>query len=425
MSDPAGVGATLLRVTIFLLLLSWLTVITRLSVRYWLRPEARGLDDLMMCVGLILYSVTCALVIVCTYDGAGQLSEDLTSQEVMQGTKLFFIAEFFYAASTVPIKGSICVCLIRVADGRRRFAWTLWTLAALQLIAAIIFFAGISNICHPITTLWGETTYGTCNAKLNSSVSFFFSVVSILTDLTLAILPAILIYPIQMKRRLKISVAIILGFAAFASCATIIRLRYLTLYDDRSEFMYSAGPIGLWSIIEEGIGIVAGSMPALRPLLSLPIFGGTRTGDGSGNSQPDVHSRAWAGSRRNTMELTASMKLHKLPSHHDEEEAQRSKGDDTPDESKAGGDRQHQHHNRYHHSRTDSRKGSNSIIGAQIGSYKHSRTSKEDSDGESQTHILKETRVTISSEAAEHGTDEWTKRRINGWNQQVSTTRGA
>lgn len=36
--------------------------------------------------------------------------------------------------------------------------------------------------------------------------------------------------------------------------------------------MYSTGKIGLWSIIEEGIGITAGSLHALKPLISLPIF---------------------------------------------------------------------------------------------------------------------------------------------------------
>ena len=35
--------------------------------------------------------------------------------------------------------------------------------------------------------------------------------------------------------------------------------------------MYSTGKIGFWSLMEEGIGIIAGSLPALRPLLSLRI----------------------------------------------------------------------------------------------------------------------------------------------------------
>jgi hypothetical protein len=56
-----------------------------------------------------------------------------------------------------------------------------------------------------------------------------------------------------------------------ASCATIVRLRYLALYSDPGEFMYGTGKIGFWSLMEEGIGIVAGSLHALRPLLSLRL----------------------------------------------------------------------------------------------------------------------------------------------------------
>jgi hypothetical protein len=56
-----------------------------------------------------------------------------------------------------------------------------------------------------------------------------------------------------------------------ASCATIVRLKYLTLYSDPGEFMYSTGKIGFWSLTEEGIGLIAGSLPSLRPLLSLRV----------------------------------------------------------------------------------------------------------------------------------------------------------
>lgn len=81
-------------------------------------------------------------------------------------------------------------------------------------ISAIVFIAGIANICHPITTLWGETTTGSCNLKLNSDVSFFFSAIEIVTDFSLAILPAVLLWNIQMKAKVKISVAVILGLGA-------------------------------------------------------------------------------------------------------------------------------------------------------------------------------------------------------------------
>ncbi|UKZ74634.1 hypothetical protein TrVFT333_002304 [Trichoderma virens FT-333] len=213
----------------------------------------------------------------------------------MRGTKLFFIAEYFYASSTVFIKASIAMTLLRIAESRRRYKWIIWSVIIATIISCIVFIAGISNICHPITTLWGETTTGTCNLDLNSDVSFFFSAIEIITDWALAFLPGALLWNIQMKSRVKFSVAIILGMGAFASCATIVRLRYLTLYSNPAEFMFGTGRIGLWSIIEEGIGIIAGSLHALRPLLSLPIFGGSTSGNTNGSASANKYLRSGGG----------------------------------------------------------------------------------------------------------------------------------
>lgn len=83
-----------------------------------------------------------------------------------------------------------------------------------SFISSVIFVIGVANICHPITTLWGETTTGSCNLELNSDVSFFFSAIEIATDWALAILPGVLLWNIQMKTKVKASVAMILGMAA-------------------------------------------------------------------------------------------------------------------------------------------------------------------------------------------------------------------
>lgn len=104
---------------------------------------------------------------------------------------------------------------------------------AMAAIAAVIFIVAIANLCHPITTLWGETTTGSCSPTLNSRVSFFFSAVSIVTDFSLAILPAILLWRIQMKRRVKFSVAIMLGLAALyarQNDALLILTHWLTVF---------------------------------------------------------------------------------------------------------------------------------------------------------------------------------------------------
>ncbi|KAF2995293.1 hypothetical protein G7054_g9972 [Neopestalotiopsis clavispora] len=371
MKQPEGDGVILLYVTSVMLVLSWIVLIARFGVRKWI--NAIGTDDILMAVGLMLYSVTASLVIVCCFYGAGQYAKYIDAPDKMQGTKLFFIAEFFYASCTVPIKSSICVCLLRIADARRRFVWTLYAIIAMAAIAAVIFIVAIANLCHPITTLWGETTTGSCSPTLNSRVSFFFSAVSIVTDFSLAILPGILLWKIQMKRRVKFSVAVMLGLAAFASCATIIRLRYLTLYNDQAEFMFSTGQIGLWSIIEEGIGIIAGSMPALRPLLTLPIFGRS-TIRSSNNQQSAPHERLTpnpAPGFKDEPTDEVNMKTFRT-----------SSSNDSPG---------------LHKMRTKTRGSSD--------------------DGDSQRNILKETHWTVTAEHT-NPADDWARQRVLGWSSR-------
>ncbi|KAF2833879.1 hypothetical protein CC86DRAFT_462135 [Ophiobolus disseminans] len=266
--EVAGDGVALYYGAIVLLVLSWIVFPIRVGVRTW--RKTWGLDDYFMLVGIVLFSVTAALCIACCFYGSGQFARALSLLTIARGVKMFYIAEYFYAVSAMFIKFSIAVALLRIAENRRSFEWVLWILIGLTFIAALVFCVGIANICHPINTLWGESD-GKCNLQLNTNVSLFFSAMEIMTDSSLSILPAFLLWNIQMKPKVKVSVAIMLALGSFASCATIIRLKYLTLYSDPGEFMYGTGKIGFWSLIELGIGIVAGSLPALRPLLSLRI----------------------------------------------------------------------------------------------------------------------------------------------------------
>ncbi|KAJ4987870.1 hypothetical protein SVAN01_06600 [Stagonosporopsis vannaccii] len=264
----AGDGVALLYASIILLVLTWITVLMRVCVRIWRR--VLGMDDYLMVLGLILFSVTACLCIVACFYGSGQKANDLNPLTISKGIKIFYIAEYFYAVSAAVIKCSISVTILRIAASQRRYDYSIYLIMGLTWVAAIVFCAGIASICQPIETLWGEV-HGTCNLQLNSNVSFFFSAIEILTDWSLAILPGVLLWNVQMKSTVKMSVAIVLALASAASCATIVRLRYLALYSDPGEFMYGTGKIGFWSLMEEGIGIIAGSLPALRPLLSLTV----------------------------------------------------------------------------------------------------------------------------------------------------------
>lgn len=70
-----------------------------------------------------------------------------------------------------------------------------------------------------------------------------------------------------------------------ASCATIVRLRYLLALLHSQNFLLESGKIAIWTVIELMIGIFAGSAPALRPLLRYVPFISKRDSD-DGSSGP-------------------------------------------------------------------------------------------------------------------------------------------
>jgi hypothetical protein len=127
--------------------------------------------------------------------------------------------------------------------------------------------------------------------------------------------------------------------------------------------MFSTGQIGLWSVVEEGIGICAGSMPTLRPLLSLSIFGG------STNASKD-HSRG-------TLPLASSNAFN-------------------------------------HGERHDA---------VDMETMRSPRTSKNkqrtSTDDDSVKHILKETHVSVTAETYNTNDDPWTRRQVLGWDSRM------
>ncbi|KAJ4258191.1 hypothetical protein NW762_008337 [Fusarium torreyae] len=108
-----------------------------------------------------------------------------------------------------------------------------------------------------------------------------------------------------MKRATKFSVGVILGLAALASLCTIIRLPYVKYYTIIPNYLYNVTNIVIWSIVESGIGIVAGSLPSLRKLVSNRFHFDNSTGNSpaqitpfAGTNRAIITSNSASASRR-------------------------------------------------------------------------------------------------------------------------------
>lgn len=175
--------------------------------------------------------------------------------------------------------------------------------------------------------------------------------------------------------------------------------------------MFSTGAIGLWSILEEGIGIIAGSLPALRPLLSLPAAGGKDrdTGSSSANTNPLVPNAAPSfqstkyqqqqqkpGSLRpqtHTRQASNTFRLNVLEA-------------DSENSHRTGG------------------WGRKSRPGSTKDDYDDDDDDDDDNDGDSQKQIVKEVHVRVEAEDLDQtASDDWVRQQVLGWDTERRSSR--
>ncbi|KXH68612.1 hypothetical protein CSAL01_10264 [Colletotrichum salicis] len=213
-----------------------------------------------MGVGVAIYLPCCVFASMAVYAGMGTTDARLQEWNSVAGIKWLVSFQITYAWSLPFIKASICFTVFRITN-RKRYRTILW---------AVMIASGLS------TTVGFIAVIACAPQNIITIISYMISVLTIVTDWTCAIVPTVVVWGLQMKSRVKVSVCAVLALAglvanshffASASAATIVRLSYLQYYNPVENYLHNIANIVLWSILECGIGIIAVFLPSLRRLL--------------------------------------------------------------------------------------------------------------------------------------------------------------
>ncbi|KAF5009865.1 hypothetical protein FDECE_3938 [Fusarium decemcellulare] len=261
---PRGNGEVLLALCIFFPIPSTLLV----GLRCWVRAKHRvfALDDAVMLVGWMFFMATCGILARSTYAGVGAKDDELNAHLVSDSKRFLFYFEVIYCSSLLFIKGSICITLLRIATQRshRIIIWATLVFTELSTLAVVI---GLFCLCQPLAAFWGEP--GKCvDPIVITALAYLISIGAVIADWSCAIVPGFILWKTQMKTATKVSISIVLGLGVLASIITIVRLPTLRYYDIEENYLNNYAEICYWSVVEAGIAIIAGSIPALRRLIS-------------------------------------------------------------------------------------------------------------------------------------------------------------
>ncbi|KAJ4300007.1 hypothetical protein N0V90_005255 [Kalmusia sp. IMI 367209] len=189
--------------------------------------------------------------------------------------KVSYIHSILVMVGISCVKISIAFSLLRLTATKSQ-AHFLWG-AVVFIVAITIASAGTLIFqCVPVEAAWDSSLrpapVGTGDAHCFSNTTFrdlglVNSIFKIVTDILFATLPIPLVWKLQINIRTKISLIVVLSLGWFACAAAIVKAaQQWTVLEDPEWTIHDS--FNVWNYIELTIGIVAASLPALKPLFN-------------------------------------------------------------------------------------------------------------------------------------------------------------
>ncbi|GME59358.1 putative integral membrane protein [Neofusicoccum parvum] len=273
-----------------------LRILVRVSI-----VKAFGRDDWFMVaatLAFIMYT-TCALGGI--HYGTGRRNADLTPESTMKAMRFWWCCYVAYTSTMWFAKVSIGFFLLRLTVHPVHIR-IIWTAMIATAVTGIVFTFVTLFQCQPVAYFWTRFlgTQGKClNIIVVIGLTYFYSAVNALCDFTFGLLPLFMLWNLNMSKRMKLALAPILSMACIASCAILVRTAYCNDYL-KPDFLYSTVNIAIWSTVECGLAITAGSLATLRPLfrvLNSRLRSHASAPASAASSAARRQQTAWPGSR--------------------------------------------------------------------------------------------------------------------------------
>ncbi|CZR50852.1 related to integral membrane protein [Phialocephala subalpina] len=227
-----------------------------------------GSDDVFLIIALMFFTTYCACSATGVHYGTGRHVTDIPLDDIPKALYYWWLCELFYTLTTVFIRLSIAVFLLRICVKPIHKNIVYGTLTMVILFSIFYFFLVLFQ-CTPYSYFWEQYLgkKGSCiNPAAVPDASIAHSVVSFTADWILGLLPIALIYDLKMNVRTKVSVAVLMGLGLLAGVAAMIRVPFIKTLALTDDFLFATTDVAIWSTVEPGLGIMAIGGATLRPL---------------------------------------------------------------------------------------------------------------------------------------------------------------
>ncbi|KAI1848019.1 hypothetical protein JX265_002024 [Neoarthrinium moseri] len=247
--------------------LAFVTISMRCGVRVFI-VRSFGLDDWLMLLAAGFFILYCSFSITGVSYGTGRHEYELPQPDVATARMFWWLCYLMYCMTMILSKVSIGCLLLRVA-AKKMHTWIIYGAMVITVVTCMAFFLVTVCQCQPVSFFWNKAQHGSCvSNEVIIGLAYLYSSCSVITDFTFALLPAWIIVGLQLKRRTKIALIPLMAMGCVASGAVVVRFAYLPRFRD-PDFLWATVDIAIWSTVEQGLAVAAGSLATLRPLIKL------------------------------------------------------------------------------------------------------------------------------------------------------------
>ncbi|KAH0345151.1 integral membrane protein, partial [Aureobasidium melanogenum] len=264
MSDSQG--HTIVVISIIFGVLSVIVMALRLFARVIILGKM-GMDDVLICIAALLSWAFIIVTVLAVHHGLGSHRDEVMKKGAANMNSYahdVWLSSIFYNSCLGFLKASILAFYLRLGDVQlNRLA---------QILLAIVICQALANVftcifqCTPIAAAY--TTELSKTAKCVNITAFYLTnaALTIVTDLSTYILPFHLVRKLQISKRQKVGLAVMLGLGLFTCVSSIIRITYIPgMLFSADQTWTISGPM-YWSVIETNVGILTASMPAFKAI---------------------------------------------------------------------------------------------------------------------------------------------------------------
>ncbi|KAF7919079.1 uncharacterized protein EAE98_009399 [Botrytis deweyae] len=256
---PNPRGKKLANLAIAFACLSLFFVSARLGTRVFM--QKLEIDDWFIVPALLM-----ALAMAVTFNmeakhGFGLHTSQVSKEHKIEALKWFFAAQLLYKIASCFTKISICLFYLRIFPSKN-FRIATFVTIGIVIVYSIAAVSATIWSCNPIEKSWNKTLPGSCIQIGN--VWYSTSVMAIVTDLIIIVLPIYQIRRLQLPLSQKFGLVLMFSLGFFVIACTVVRMATVGPAITATDTMYYQATSNSWTFLEVNVSIICASLPILK-----------------------------------------------------------------------------------------------------------------------------------------------------------------